>query len=132
MCIENGKVKKDVVRQSVLVYFALVAFVSALLIGAHGHFCPDGLEPPVSVHFDNLEGHPPHGGDQSLHQDADTKVVPEGVVNFFKVDLSALLPTLLLLLFWFATVHPRSLSFNFPPRWSIPLSIRPPLRAPPQ
>ncbi len=123
---------KGVVRQSILAYFALVTFLSAMLVGAHGHFCMDGLEPPVSVHFDNLEGHPLHGGDQSLHQDADTDVVPDGVINFFKVDLSALLPTLLLILFWFAVVRPQILSFNFPPPWSIPFSIRPPLRAPPQ
>lgn len=123
--------KKGVVRHSVLVYFALVAFLSAMLIGAHGHFCMDGLEPPLSVHFDNLEGHPLHGGDLSLHQDADAEVVPDGIIHFFKISWSALLPTLLLFLIWFAVVRCRQSSFNVPPPWSIPLSIRPPLRAPP-
>lgn len=128
----EAKVKKGVVRQSVLAYVALAAFLSAMVIGAHGHFCADGLEPPVSIHFDNLGGHPPHGGDQSLHQDADADVVPDGIINFFKVDLPALLPTLLLLLIWFVVVRCQQSPFNAPLPWSIPLSIRPPLRAPPQ
>lgn len=119
-------------RQSLFAYFALLTFLSALLVGAHGHYCFDGLESPVSVHFDNLAGHPPHDSNQPLHTDADTDVVPEGLVNLFKVELPAAVATLVVLVLLLAIARPLQFSLNFPPVWLTPLSIRPPLRAPPQ
>ena len=112
--------------------FAFVAFALWLLgswLGAHGHFCFDGQEPPVSVHMHALSDHPDHHADGE-HQDADMDLLQSAIAKLSKLDQSFILLAVVALLL---IQQPRQQAVS---RYStfIPTRIpfaHPPLRAPP-
>lgn len=98
-------------------------------LGAHGHFCFDGQEPPVSVHMHMLGDHPEHHDDE-VHQDADVDLLQSAIAKLTKLDQGLILLAVVALLL---VVRPRPVLAS---RYSafIPTPIpftRPPLRAPP-
>ena len=55
-------------------YTALILLVLAGIGNIHSHLCLDGQEPAVSVHFENLDTHPDHEGDEA-HVDVETELM---------------------------------------------------------
>jgi hypothetical protein len=113
-------------------HFAFLAFIFWLLgnwVGAHGHFCFDGQEPPVSVHMGVISDHVEHPADAG-HQDANIDLVQSVLAKLSKVEVGLILLSLLALALLilptaiFITAYRR-----FYPR--ISLHWRPLLRAPP-
>jgi hypothetical protein len=113
-------------------HFAFLALAFWLLsnwAGAHGHFCFDGQEPPVSVHMDVMGGHLDHHADE-VHQDADIDLAQSALAKLSKIDLGlVLLAALALALLILPTPIFTSAYRAFYPRVS--LYWRPLLRAPP-
>lgn len=114
-------------------HYAFVALIFWLLsswAGAHGHFCFDGQEPPISVHM-HLDGHEVHDHHpDEVHQDADIELGQSVLAKLSKVDLGlVLLAALALVLLILPRARfPHVYSGFYPPRsphW------RPLLRAPP-
>ena len=113
--------------------FAFIALTLWLLsnwAGAHGHFCFDGQEPPISVHM-HLDGHEPHSHHpDEVHQDADIELTQSVLAKLSKIDLGLiLLAALALALLILPTPLFTSAYRAFYP--SISLHWRPLLRAPP-
>lgn len=114
-------------------YFAFVALALWLLsnwMGAHGHYCFDGQEPPISMHM-HLDGHEVHDHHpDETHQDADIELGKSVLAKPGKVDLGLILLTALALVL---LIRPRpgltrTYRRFYPPP---PLYWRPLLRAPP-
>lgn len=61
-------------RQTTLGILAVLAFFMANMAEVHSHFCLDGQEPALTVHFENLVGHPEHGEKESEHNDLESEV----------------------------------------------------------
>lgn len=111
------------------VYAALLLWLFASGSGMHGHFCFDGNEPPVSVHFDLLDKHEGHA--EPGHQDADSKPAQIDVLKVSNQDLPFLAALLLLVVVWPLVREQKYRTFNTPLSWASITGIRPPLRAPP-
>ncbi|WP_323813563.1 hypothetical protein [Cellvibrio sp. NN19] len=113
-------------------HFAFMAFALWLLgswLGAHGHFCFDGQEPPVSVHMHGLSDHPEHHADEE-HQDADVDWMQSAIAKLSKLDLGLILFAVIAL---FLVQPPRQIS-STPYFTLVPTHrpfARPQLRAPP-
>lgn len=71
-------------------FLALAFWLLSNWAGAHGHFCFDGQEPPVSMHMDVMGGHLEHHGDE-VHQDADIDPVQSALAKLSKLDLGLVL-----------------------------------------
>ena len=113
--------------------FAFMAFALWLLsswAGAHGHFCFDGQEPPISVHM-HLDGHEVHDHHpDEVHQDADIELGKSALAKLGKIDLGlVLLAALALVLLILPAPAFTSAYRAFYPRVS--RHWRPLLRAPP-
>lgn len=114
-------------------HFAFIALALWLLsnwAGAHGHFCFDGKEPPISVHM-HLDGHEAHDHHpDEAHQDADIELTQSVLAKLSKIDLGLILFAALALAL---LILPTALFIGayraFYPR--IALHWRPLLRAPP-
>lgn len=110
-------------------YMLMVIFAFMNVGGAVAHFCFDGAEPPVSLHFESIGGHIEHESAQN-HVDTEREVISDNLVtkNFdtdFIFILAAVICSLLIISnAGFAArqllVHSQKLYF-----------ISPPLRAPP-
>ena len=112
-----------------LAFVALAFWLLSNWAGAHGHFCFDGQEPPVSVHMDVMGGHLEHHGDE-VHQDADIELTQSALAKLSKIDLGLiLLAALALALLILPTPVFTSAYRAFYPR--VFLYWRPLLRAPP-
>jgi hypothetical protein len=77
-------------------FLALVLWLLGSWLGAHGHFCFDGQEPPVSVHMHMLGDHPVHHADED-HQDADVDLLQSAIAKV-KLDQSLILLAVVALL----------------------------------
>ena len=117
--------------------FAFVALALWLLsswAGAHGHFCFDGQEPPVSVHMGVMGEHLEHHADED-HQDADVDLAQSVLAQSTLAKLSKIDWTLVLIaaislaLLILPTTRFSCTYRTFYPR--ISLHWRPLLRAPP-
>ncbi|WP_331344207.1 hypothetical protein [Cellvibrio sp. UBA7661] len=114
-------------------HLAFLAFTFWLLsswAGAHGHFCFDGQEPPISVHM-HLDGHEAHDHHpDEVHQDADIELGTSVLAKLGKIDLGLILLAAVAL---GLLVLPARFGIGFyqPFHFSFPLYTRPPLRAPP-
>ena len=68
------------------VYLLLFILLTLRVGGAVSHYCFDGLEPPVTVHFDNLNGHIEHD-DKFGHTDVEKQVLSDNVLGkIFQLD----------------------------------------------
>lgn len=61
-------------RHPALTYIALVFLLFLQAGDLHSHFCLDGQEPAVSLHYENLNGHPEHEQDEYTHDDIENEV----------------------------------------------------------
>lgn len=69
-------------RQSTaaVVYILLLILLSLRIGGAVSHYCFDGLEPAVTIHFDNLNGHVDHEA-ESGHTDVEKQVLSDNLLG---------------------------------------------------
>ncbi|PUA27877.1 MAG: hypothetical protein B0W54_15260 [Cellvibrio sp. 79] len=110
-------------------FVALVCWLLGSLLGAHGHFCFDGQEPPVSVHMHMLGDHPEHHADED-HQDADVDLLQSAIAKLTKLDQSLILLAVVALLL-VTQARPVLISRCSPFVPTLIPFARPPLRAPP-
>lgn len=100
--------------------------------GMHGHYCFDGLEPPVSVHFDLVDGHDDIiDTDLPGHKDFDSKPAQISVLKVTNLDLPFLAALFLLIIVWPIVRGQRYALSKTPSSWLTVTGLRPPLRAPP-
>jgi hypothetical protein len=59
-------------------YTALILLVLGGVGNIHSHLCLDGQEPAVSVHFENLKGHPDHEDDE-VHVDVENELMAQAL-----------------------------------------------------
>ena len=62
------------------VYLLLFIVLTLRVGGAVSHYCFDGLEPLVTVHFDNLSGHIEHD-DKLGHTDVEKQVLSDNLLS---------------------------------------------------
>jgi hypothetical protein len=115
-------------------YFLHTALILLVLAGVgniHSHLCLDGQEPAISVHFENLNGHPDHEGDKA-HDDVDNELMTE-VLPGKSVDQDN--PLFLAAVCFLFCVRVPQRQYYVVHRESrlteIPAYLQPPLRAPP-
>ena len=108
----------------------LLIWLFASLSGMHGHYCFDGQEPPVSVHFDLLDNQD-HGDAEAGHKDFDSKPMSMTFLKLLSLDLPFFAAALLLLIIWPVIRGQNFTYFNTPSAWLSITGLRPPLRAPP-
>ena len=112
---------------------ALVVVLALLTLWVGGvamHYCLDGLEPAVTVHFENLDGHIEHGLD-SGHNDFEKQALSDNLVSkLIDLDLKPFFVVLYVL-----TIIASYSKVNFRqqkvPVYFSPEVLLPPLRAPP-
>lgn len=117
-------------RYKTIAFLALAFWLLSNWAGAHGHFCFDGQEPPVSVHMDVMGGHDAEHHADEQHQDADIDLTQSAVTKLGKIDLGLVLLAVLAFTLLILTSPTRISAYRvFYP----PLSYHwcPPLRAPP-
>ena len=69
-----------------IVYLLLFILLSLRVGGAVSHYCFDGLEPSVTVHFDNLSGHVEYD-DNLGHTDVEKQVLSDNLLSkIFELD----------------------------------------------
>ena len=112
-------------------YGLLLVLLTLWVGGAVSHYCLDGLEPPVTVHFDNLNSHVEHDA-ESGHLDFEKDALSDNLLSkIFKVDLQQSFVLFLLLLVQVCKasfISYRELYFSY----LSPQVLLPPLRAPPR
>jgi hypothetical protein len=119
---------KKLFHHKTFVYAALLFWLFASASGMHGHYCYDGMEPPVSVHYDLLSS---HNDDANLgHKDIDSK--PQvSALKVTNLDLPFLAALFLLAMIW-PIIRGQQFSLSkTPSSWLAVTNLRPPLRAPP-
>lgn len=111
----------------VLLIFVLLTLP---LGGAVSHYCFDGMEPPVTIHFDNLKGHVEHG-EENGHVDMERQLLADNLlVKLF--DFQALLGFVAVFLFTLLVKLGNGNYFLLAPKQSCgERYYLPPLRAPP-
>lgn len=120
---------RSILRHKTLAFVALTFWLLAGWSGAHGHFCFDGQEPPLSMHMDMLGEHPEHTSAEQ-HADADIDLLQFAFAKLVKIDLPILIAALLLLAVLF--VKPFVVIPHYSRFYSRRvIGLRPPLRAPP-
>lgn len=115
------------------VYVALLIWLVASLSGMHGHYCFDGAEPPISVHFDMMAGHDAdHDALNEMHVDVDNNPSQAIAIKIVKLDLPFLALALLLVFIWPIVCGQSNYFSKTPSSWLTVTGLRPPLRAPPK
>lgn len=67
----NNKLQRLLRMSSFIAVFCLFC----LTVGdVHAHLCLDGQEPAISLHFENLDGHPDHSEDDQEHNDYEYEI----------------------------------------------------------
>jgi hypothetical protein len=119
--------------QNILNVLAVFAFLLVNVGDIHSHMCLDGQEPAVSVHFENLNGHPEHVGDEQEHNDIENEIALKSLKSKTS-DLSKLFLSASTTGIPSATAYTNKVSSTLdevllPQK---PANILPPLRAPPE
>lgn len=115
--------------------FGVLAVLSFLLVNTadiHSHFCLDGQEPAISLHFENFSGHPDHAVDEQAHSDFENEVSLK-TLKSKSTDLSTLFLTSSDNAILLEESYSSKVNFTLD-ELQLPVSpsgIRPPLRAPP-
>lgn len=121
----------DSKRSTATVVYVLLLVLLALRIGgAVSHYCFDGLEPAVTIHFDNLNGHVEHDAELG-HTDVEKQVLSDNLLGkMFELDSMLAIVALFL-----AALLSQSAGQNYFQRVvqqvNSARNFRPPLRAPP-
>lgn len=113
-----------------VVYVLLLVLLSLRIGGAVSHYCFDGLEPAVTIHFDNLNGHVEHDAELG-HTDVEKQVLSDNLLGkMFELDSMLAIVALFL-----TALLSQSTGQNYFQRVvqkvNNPRNFRPPLRAPP-
>ena len=97
--------------------------------GAAIHYCFDGLESPVSIHFDNFAGHETH--EVGAHVDTEKRNLDDNILSKLQSQDSFLIAfdSNFKTLQCVSEILP--LTFDFSPELSRYWVLNPPLRAPP-
>jgi hypothetical protein len=117
-------------HSTALTYGLLMVLLTLWVGGAVSHYCFDGLEPPVTVHFDNLSRHVEHDS-ASGHLDFEKNVSSDNLLTkIFQIDIQQALVLFFVLLIQackvsFVSYREQQLSYRSPQ------VILPPQRAPP-
>ena len=121
-------------KSATTLHVAVLILVLALIGNINSHYCFDGTEPPVTVHFELLDGHPEHKNTEQLHSDVDRNELSSALLSKLPDHDQSLF--LSALLFLFSRIIPLRQTHIRPddglPVWEAPSSLRPPLRAPPK
>ena len=113
-----------------IIYGLLVVLLTLWVGGAVSHYCIDGLEPPVTVHFDNLNGHVEHDSN-SGHNDFEKSALPDNLLTkFIELGIQQFLVILFILSMPFVNARKINL-LEVLQKYATPQVILPPLRAPP-
>ncbi|MFO1387989.1 hypothetical protein [Cellvibrio sp.] len=124
---------KKLVHHKKYAYIALLIWFIASLTGMHGHYCFDGGEPPVSVHFDVVDGPDvDHNALGKVHIDVDNNPAQASAIKVFNLDLPFLALALFLVFVWPVIRGQHYNLSNTPSAWLTVTGLRPPLRAPPK
>jgi len=117
-------------HKSAVIYLLLLVFLSLRVGGAVAHYCFDGLEPPVTVHFDNLNGHLDHDHEPG-HVDVEKEVLSDNLIGKL-IDFDSLLGFVALFIFALSALSrgPLKLS-SVRSHYTNPQYYLPPSRAPP-
>jgi len=129
----------SLLRQNARILLTLFCILAVTLrvSGAHLHYCLDGSEPPMTVHFGDDLGLHHVGAAQSSakHTDIDVSLTTEALVkkSTFDGDLTALLAIFVCLSFLLLQLRQSPVAFHppLPVRARSP-HLRPPLRGPPR
>jgi len=118
--------------QNILNVLAVFAFFMVNVGDIHSHFCLDGQEPAVSLHFENLNGHPGHIGDEEPHNDFESEIFLKSLKtkssDISKLFLSVSDADIPSAYVYSIKVSPTLDEALLPQK---PASVLPPLRAPP-
>jgi len=117
-------------RKTKVVYLLLLVLLSLRVGGAVSHYCFDGMEPLLTVHFDNLNGHVAHA-DESGHVDAERQALTENLQSkLFDFELTLAIVALFFLGLPVST-EARHCSAPLVRNFAVATKLLPPLRAPP-
>lgn len=112
-------------------YTALIFLVLAGIGNIHSHLCLDGQEPLVSVHFENLNGHPNHEKEEA-HVDIDSELMAKVLPGKSVDQDNPLFLAAVCFLFCIRVPQERYYVVNRESGFSeSPAYLQPPLRAPP-
>ena len=115
---------------STVVYGLLLVLLLLRIGGAVSHYCFDGLEPAVSIHFDNLNGHVDHEAEAG-HTDVEKQVLSDNLLGkLFELE-SMLVVMAMLLIVLLSQSGGQNYFYSLLRQTSNPRNFRPPLRAPP-
>lgn len=118
-----------ILNYKILAFASVLIWLLASWSGAHGHFCFDGQEPPVSIHMHVPSEYSDHNSDQN-HLDADVDIGQLAPAKSLKLELPLLLAAaFLLVVFFYKAVQLPTHYLRFIPAPAA--DLRPPLRAPP-
>ncbi|MBL4582518.1 MAG: hypothetical protein JKY29_11915 [Gammaproteobacteria bacterium] len=113
-----------------IVYLLLFVLLALRMGGAVSHYCFDGQEPPVSIHFDNLSGHVEHT-EEAGHTDTEKQVLSDNLVSKI-FDIDSLLIIVSLFLLCLLPLPKAQARYQYVDRKISSLkNYLPPLRAPP-
>jgi hypothetical protein len=117
-------------KSTMIIYGLLVVLLTLWVGGAVSHYCIDGLEPPVTVHFDNLNGHVEHDA-SSGHNDFEKSALSDNLLTkFIELGIQQFLVILFILSMPFVKARKINL-LEVMQKYATPQVILPPLRAPP-
>lgn len=118
--------------QNIVGILAVFAFLSVNIGDIHSHFCLDGQEPAVTLHFENLNGHPEHAWDEQAHNDYENEISLKSLKTKTS-ELSKLFISVSEIGMPSAVYSPQKISSTLDERLlpQKPASVLPPLRAPP-
>ena len=110
-----------------------IALLVVRIDGAHLHLCPDGNEPPASLHLLDNGLHLPESGADAQHQDADLALADEPFPKLTKLDSDLPVFLVVALLFWTLskTFRQQISGYRSPIVSTPPRFLRPPSRGPP-
>lgn len=130
ICIFMGSILNNKQSTATVVYVLLLVLLTLRIGGAVSHYCFDGLEPAVTVHFDNLNGHVEHEAELG-HTDVEKQVLSDNLLGKI-FELESML--VILAMFLIAPLS-QSAGQGYLHRAVLqlrdPKNYRPPLRAPP-
>ena len=114
-----------------LITKALIVILTCLWFGGIVlHYCFDGMEPDISLHFENLNGHVEHGED-SGHIDFERRALTDNLLPKYPELGVQLFSWFLLIIGLLKPALSQRYQANQPRIVLASHSLRPPLRAPP-
>ena len=122
--------KEHKFSNSTVISLLLQLFVTLPAGGAVSHYCFDGLEPPVTLHFDNFNGH--HDDHGSDHNDSEKQLLSDNLLSKdFDFDSSLFVAVALPVVLLQQSEQQKADFHTSSQASKSPRHLHPPLRAPP-